>query len=185
VSSLTCADVDGLLDAYLDNELPPATLLEVARHGEHCPQCQSQMQSLTSLGHMLGVTIRQDAATLDLTGVWAGVERRLDAAAPIAAPLSKPSGWQRVLRGPALPALGTAAAIAASAVLYLQPTLRVAQTDVVGGGVKPTIVVARIPRKPAEIQRVKVGKGGDFQVRRVPKDGTTAIWVSYSPDGIR
>ena len=184
-SSLSCADVQGMLDAFVDDELPAATLLDVARHGEQCNQCQTQMQSLTSLGHMLGVTIRRDAAALDLSGVWAGIERRLDAVQTAPTAVRMPPRWRRLFRGPALPAWGTAAAIAASAIFYLQPAGQIVQpiADRVGG--KPTLIVARDLWHKTDVERIKVRKGSDVQVRHLPKDGTTAVWVSYSPDGPR
>lgn len=194
---LTCNDIDGLIDAYIDAELPSATLLQVARHGESCARCQAQMQSLTSLSHMVGVTVRDDVRALDLSGVWAAVERRIDADLQIAPPSPsaiRTRGKTSALRGPMLPLWGTAAMIAASAVLYFQPSLLTTSThspvstpDIVASSapVSPIKAMDVAYRPKVSIERIRSGKTGAVQVRSLPKDGTTAIWVSYSPDGPR
>ena len=186
---LTCRDVEELVDAFVDTELPSHALLDVAAHGQQCSKCQAQIQSLTVLGHMVGVTVRDDAATLDLSGVWAAVERRIDrridgaAQPPQPVALVPATRWPQLFRGPALPAWGTVAMIAASAVLYLRPTTQMVRPVADGTAPRPTVALARAAMNHALVDRIKVGKGGIADVRRIPKDGTTAIWVNYSPDG--
>ena len=191
--TLSCRDVDEMLDAFVDSELPPASLLDVARHAAHCAPCEARIESLTSVSHMVGETIRGDAATLDLSGVWAAVERRIVVVDEQQHRLHR---WDRVRRafsGPTLPAWGTAVAIAASAVIYLQqPALqRGARTDTMP---RRGVInrVSYIPPRPSDPNKASLNqalieriKGSNVRVQRLPKDGTTAIWVSYSPDGAR
>lgn len=190
-TTLTCRDLDDLIDAFVDSELPPASLLDVARHAAQCSACEARIQAVTAIGHVLGTTVRHDAATLDLSGVWAAVERRIDVVDTQHHRDHRWDRWRQAFAGPTLPAWGTAAAIAASAALFLQPVQQTANQSAGLGGTTPSHapgnqVAYRNPGKgslnQALIARIK---GSNVQVRQVPKDGTTAIWVSYSPDGAR
>lgn len=191
-TTLTCRDLDDLIDAFVDSELPPASLLDVARHAAHCQPCEDRIQSVTAIGHVLGTSVRADAATLDLSGVWAAVEQRIDV---VDTRHHREHRWDRFRQafgGPTLPAWGTAAAIAASAVLYLQQPVTDHRTAVADSTPVPATRISYPPPRNSDPGKASINqalieriKGSNVRVRRLPKDGTTAIWVSYSPDGAR
>jgi anti-sigma factor RsiW len=71
---MTCGDVETLLDAFLDSELPPPMLVAVARHAGGCNACDQAVRSLTSLREAVADTVRRDAEEVDLSGLWSHVD---------------------------------------------------------------------------------------------------------------
>src|SRR5262245_61791421 len=108
---MTCVDVDQLLDAFVDSELPPPMLLEVARHAAACGTCEAAIRRLETLRRTLADSVLGDVAALDLSGVWPRV------AAEVQRTRARRS-WQRRVRS--LPAWGVVLAAAASAVFWLR-----------------------------------------------------------------
>src|SRR5579885_498936 len=75
---MTCGDVERLLDAFIDRELPAPMLLEVARHASACPPCDATLRQVATLGDLIGQTLADDAAALDLAPVWPAVARGIE-----------------------------------------------------------------------------------------------------------
>ena len=76
---MRCPEAQPKLDAFVDTELPPRELVEVARHVAECDACDASVKWLMTLHDVvLGVT-ETDARAVDLNGLWPGVEAALDA----------------------------------------------------------------------------------------------------------
>jgi len=159
---MTCGDVETLLDAFLDSELPPPMLVSVARHAATCTSCDGTIRSLTTLRERLADTVRSDAEGIDLSGLWTQVDAAIDVT-------ERRRRWTQRARGvPMWAAAGMAAAAATVLVLSnLQSTPR------------PGVQVARMPPNHAYIDRLA---GRDVLLRRELKDGTTLIWVNNVED---
>jgi anti-sigma factor RsiW len=167
---MICGDVDQLLDAFVDSELPPPMLLEVARHAAACSTCETAIRQLETLRRTLADTVHADVAALDLSGIWPRVSAEVHRA-------NARRTWQRRVR--TLPAWGAVLAVAASAVFWLRVPAQETATS------RPVVahVATRTPQNLAYIDRLA---GKDVSIRREPKAGTTLIWVNYNPgDGPR
>ena len=159
---MTCGDVETLLDAFLDSELPPPMSVAVARHAATCAPCDDAIRSFTALRETLADTVRRDAATVDLSGLWP----RLDAAIESS---QRRRRWTERVRGAPMWAAGLAMAAALALVLLnVQPF---AST--------PGVRMARVPPNHAYIDRLT---GRDVLLRREAKSGTTLIWVNHVED---
>jgi len=157
---MTCGEVEALLDAFVDAELPAAMLLAVARHAGACTACDAVVRELTTLREVVERSVAAEAEALDLSRVWPAVSQgieRLDARVE----------WRRRLR--TAPAWGVALAVAASAVLWVRSP-----------GPEPQRVAAR-PR-PNQTVIERIDSSGHFELRRERKNGTTLIMVSADGD---
>lgn len=161
---MTCADVDRLVDAFIDTELPPGQMIAVARHAGTCQGCDAAIRDLEALRHAMGGAIEAEVDGLDLSGVWPSVAVTVDAAAARRAKV-------RHIRQ--LPVWGVALALAASLVAFLMPGEQPVQRADVHRP-RPASRLASLPNY-AQIDRLA---GKNIAVRRVPKDGTTVIWVN-------
>jgi len=157
---MTCGEVEALLDAFVDAELPAAMLLAVARHAGACTGCDAVVRELTTLREVVERSVAAEAEALDLSRVWPAVSQgieRHDARVE----------WRRRLR--TVPAWGVALAVAASAVLWVRSP-----------GPEPQRVAAR-PR-PNQTVIERIDSSGHFELRRERKNGTTLIMVSADGD---
>jgi len=153
---MTCGEVEALLDAFVDAELPAPMLLAVARHAGGCTACDAAVRELTALHEAIERSVAAEAEALDLSRVWPAVGRgieRHDARVE----------WRRRLR--TVPAWGVALAVAASAVLWVR---------------SPAPEPARLAARPRPNQTVieRIDSSGHFELRRERKNGTTLIMVS-------
>jgi anti-sigma factor RsiW len=179
---MACPDVERLLDAFVDSELPPGQLLEVAQHAASCPACEVAIGELTALRQSVAALVEQEANLLDLSGVWPAVEGTIG---------RRPGVPARVLAlpmrraVPALPAWGALVALAATLFLWLgAPSTREATPVASTQRSEPAVRIAAAPKpgwavrsaNHADIDRLS---GKDIAVRREPKSGTTIIWVSH------
>jgi len=153
--ALTCSDAAGLLDAFVDAELPAPTLLAVARHAGGCPACDTTMRELTAVREAAGRSFAAEVEALDLSRVWSAVSHRMDLADARAA-------WRRRMR--TLPAWGVALAAAATALFWMRAP-----------GPDPAHI-ARVRPNQTVIERIN--SSGPFELRRERKNGTTLIMVS-------
>jgi len=161
---MTCADIEQLLDAFVDTELPPAMLLEVARHAAACATCEATVREMASLHELVAGSVHQAVQELDLSRVWPRVAAGIDRA-------DARRNWMRRLR--ATPVWATALAAAASVAIWVH-----APQPPVASAPRAVRVATRTPPNQTYIDRL-AGKG--VSVRREPKAGTTIIWVNYSP----
>jgi anti-sigma factor RsiW len=164
---MTCSDVERLLDAFIDRELPPPMLLEVARHASACPPCDETVRQFAALGEAVGQTVALDVDALDLSGVWPAVATAIDRE-------TWRRRWRQRLRQ--VPAAAITFAAAASLAIWLTspgtgPGTMVTQRPLQ----KPPLKVARLHDQPV-IARLA---GKDVAVRSEPKAGTTLFWVNY------
>ena len=158
---MTCGDVETLLDAFLDSELPPPMLVAVARHAGGCGACDETIRSLTSLRDAVADTVRRDAEAVDLSGLWSRIEGAMES-------VDQRRRWRERLRGAPMWVAGLAVAAGLALVAMNVPV--------------PTksIQIARgnsYPRNHAILDRVA---GRQVGVRQGPKDGTTVIFVNYA-----
>jgi anti-sigma factor RsiW len=163
---MTCGDVAQHLDAFVDAELPAPTLLAIARHAGSCSACDVAVRALETLHETIERTAREDAATLDLAGVWPAVDAGI-------ARVDARRKWTR--RARALPAWGVGLAAAASVFLLVRtPAEQQAQAPAPA----PARVVSARPRpNQAVIERLD-SAAQRFELRRERRDGTTLIMVS-------
>ena len=183
---MACPDIEQLLDAFVDSELPPAQLLEVAEHAASCSACEVAIGELTALRQSVAALVEQEAHRLDLSGVWPAVEAsisRRPARRAAVVPL-RPSA-------PALTAWGALAALAASVFLWFgSPSTQQAERVAARRPAEPAVRVASATKavRPirtanhADIDRLS---GKDIAVRREPKSGTTIIWVGHQVEESR
>src|SRR5262249_51553672 len=71
---LTCTDAEPLLDAFVDSELAPATLLDVARHAGQCERCGGVVNELLGVRQAIAGTLDDLVAGLDLSPMWTRVD---------------------------------------------------------------------------------------------------------------
>jgi len=158
---MSCAEFAGLVDAFIDAELPAPKLLSVARHAGACLDCDRAVRELTAMREMLERGGRADAELLDLSPVWPAVERR-------AVRVDARRAWRRRLR--TVPAWGIGLAAAAGALLWLRAP-----------GPEPIRVTARPRPNQAVIERLD-SSGGRFEVRSERKTGTLLIMFNATGD---
>jgi len=163
VSALTCADVESVVDSFVDAELPRPTLLAVARHAGNCPSCDRTLRELGELCEVVGQTARADAEALKVPDLWPAVARGV-------AREESRRLWKHRLR--VVPAWSMAAAIAAAAVLWVR-----------GGDEAPTRVAARPRPNQAVIERLD--STARVELRRERKSGTTLIMVNDTGGPLR
>jgi anti-sigma factor RsiW len=168
---MTCADVQQLLGAFIDAELPSPMLLAVARHAGTCPACDAAVRELTDLREAVAGAIEAAVDGLDLSGVWQHVDAaitRTEQRSRRVVQLRRAAGW------------GAIAALAATW-LFLTPTA-VQQPPIVASVTKKPAEAVRVAKRPTEIDRL-AGRVASFQ--REPKTGAPIIWVNYGPDDAR
>jgi anti-sigma factor RsiW len=157
---MTCADVQQLLDAFVDAELPGPMLLSVARHAGGCATCDTDIRELSALHEALERAVRAEVDALDLDRLWPA----LDAGMTLA---DARRAWARRLRS--APAWGMALAAAAGAVLWLRSPAPDTAREVARASVsRPNLAV--IDRLNSGVSRVAIS--------RERKLGTTLIMVS-------
>ena len=172
---MTCQDVAQLLDGFVDTELTPPQLLDVARHAAICANCDGTIRELTGLRESVAWLVEGEARTLDLSGVWPAVAATI------------PSRPRRRYRGSIvprqLPVWGAVMALAASVLLWLgtagQPPSH-APKQIASVEQGATRTRAWQAANHAVIDRLT---GKDIAVRREPKSGTTVIWVNHTVEG--
>lgn len=177
---MTCPDVEQLLGAFVDTELPPPQLLDVARHAATCPACDATIRELTELRASVAALLEREVRRLDLSGVWPAVDAAID---------------QQVPRAPRLLALRRTApaatrvwaalmAVAATAFLWLRGPSTHPQP-----GKQPVTMASAAGTRPQRISNdswIDRIAGRGITMRREPKSGTMIIWVSSnSVDGPR
>ncbi len=184
MTSMTCADVDQLLDAFVDTELPPPQILDVARHAATCTACDLAIRDIAALRQSVAELVEREGQAIDLSGVWPAVEVALRGPAPRAA---RVVALRRSI--PAAPFWGALMAIAASVFVWVSgPSNELATqvaTQMASSGSPAATAMARPAPTPvravrysnhADIDRLA---GKDIAVRREPKSGTTIIWVNH------
>jgi anti-sigma factor RsiW len=175
---LTCSAAAPLIDAFIDGELAPSDLLEVARHAGQCAQCEGAVRELLAVRD--GIVSDSDRLVdgLDFGRVWPRVETAI-------ARTDAQADWRRRVdarRGVAsrrVTVWASVAAIAATAVLMVRPAQQ-------PGGVAKNPQTASIhgteKRLPNHVFIDRLA-GKDIALRREPKSGTTMIWVNHEVDG--
>lgn len=153
---MTCDDVQQHIHRFLDTELPPPMLLAVARHAGGCSACEARIRELSDLGDLLRADADASLASLDMTGVWAGVEKGLDA---------HDAEVSRSRRLRALPLWGSGLAAAAVLVALLDGS------PSPNGSTTPPHVQPP-PRQVAAIDRLAVENRHQVSVRRDQKGFT-------------
>lgn len=193
---MTCPDVEQLLDAFVDTELPPPQLLDVARHAAGCAACDGAIRDLSVLRQSVAALVEREARTLDLSGVWPAIAAAMDAGDQH--PLRPAARVLRLQRAvPTAPVWGALMALAASVFFWVSGPSRDTSSDIarplreslesaraetqVASAPRPTSGVAPAramrPVNHAQIDRLS---GKDIAVRREPKNGTTIIWVNHT-----
>jgi anti-sigma factor RsiW len=158
---MTCDDVQQHIHRFLDTELPPPMLLAVARHAGCCSACDARIRELSDLGDLIRADADAALASLDMSGVWAGVEKGLDAHDAEVA-------HRRRLRALPLWGSGVAAAAVLVALLDNSPAPKPSISDMA----RQTPTVQQPVRQVAAIDRLAVENRHQISVRRDQKGFT-------------
>ena len=162
--TLSCAEVQDHLDAFLDAELPAPMLLAVARHAGGCAACDTEVRERSAVHDAVEATIGAAADALDLSSVWPAV------AADMARVDRRRARFRRVRSAPVWAAAGFA--IAASAVVWLRGPGTAPVTEPVH-----VAVASHVRPNHAVIDRL-ASEGAHVALRSERKNGTTLIMVS-------
>jgi hypothetical protein len=123
---MNCREASNLLPLFLDGELDSRQMRAVALHSMRCQPCELELKEMERLQDLVGNTIRSRAAVIDLTPLWAGVERRIGTD-QLSLRRRMRARWQDIQAelDMRLPAVAAAAAIAALAMVWYarQPDL--------------------------------------------------------------
>lgn len=188
---MTCDDVERLLHAFVDTELPPPMLLAVARHAGSCLACDDAIRELTGLREAVVGSVESSVDDLDLSGVWNAVSTAIDRHDRHAArETSRASAAWRV------PALALAATVLLAVGIQVWRTGRTGVAPGTSGPLAATrrteraepaaraplpnpgraLVRAQRPPNYAAFDRLW-GRG--IEVKREPKSGTTVVLVNH------
>jgi anti-sigma factor RsiW len=160
---MSCHDVAGRIDAFIDSELSPSEQVEVARHVAGCSSCNTTVDSLLGLRDVLIGSSEAATDAMKLAAVWPAVEGAMDAHD------ARRWWWQRGTRGVPLWAAGMA--MAAGALLVLR-AVQPSEPSL-------TTLAHATSRNPVVIERLA---GRDISVRREMESGTTLIWVNHTEE---
>jgi anti-sigma factor RsiW len=172
---MTCDDAAPLLDAFVDSELEPQAIFDVARHAGGCARCGDVVNALLALRRALAGDLERRTGALDLAGVWPRLEARLAEADARASWRRRAEALRRRVPG-SVPLWGSLAALAASAALFLRAPAPVAVAN--RPALHPTVERVATRQLPNHIQIDRLA-GKDIALRREPKSGTTIIWVNH------
>jgi len=174
---MTCSDVEQLLDGFVDTELTPPELLDVAKHAATCSACDAAIRELTDLRASVAALVEREARQLDLSRVWPVVEAAIRPQSPRRRRFAV---FGRTV--PAAPVWGAVMALAASLFFWLTgPTTQPTPPKQIAMAPVATTRTAR-SFNHADIDRLA---GKDIAVRREPKSGTTIIWVNHATEAPR
>lgn len=174
---LTCAEIGAMVDAFVDSELPAATLLEVARHAGQCPRCDGAVRDLLAVREAVAGHAERAVAGLDLSGVWSRIDAEIARTQARAAWRQRVEARRaRLPRG--LPLWGSVAAIAAGVAVFLRGPALQSGVQLAGNAGQPSAVRTAAKRLPNHVYIDRLA-GKDIAVRREPKSGTTVIWVNH------
>jgi anti-sigma factor RsiW len=176
---MTCGEVEPLIEAFVDSELPASTLLDVARHAGQCDACDRLVQRHLTVRLALSEHAEEATAALDFDGLWAKIDAE-------ATRIDGQRAWRERAdakrgRTPYRKTLwGSIAAVAAGVALFVGiPATRQAPVMLASnpqpGAVARPVASKRLPNH-VYIDRLA---GKDIAVRRERKSGTTMIWVNH------
>lgn len=107
---MTCSQVDSMLSAYVDQELPGGQMCLVRAHLMHCPKCETEEQHLRALKVAVSQTpLIEPSCDFELR-----LRQRLQFEEPVAAPRNR-SYWLAI-------AIGISAVAASGWYLTVRPT---------------------------------------------------------------
>lgn len=112
---MSCRDTRPLLPLFFDGELEARQMRSVALHSTRCSECEQELRDLERLQETLSAHVAARCDEIDLDRIWAGVAPRLPGRTPSL--VERWRGWWEEhragwgVRGPALAAVGAAAAL--------------------------------------------------------------------------
>lgn len=75
---MNCKDIDKLLSAYLDSEVPPEEREQIEAHLSACPHCRKELEALASTQNQLRRAFKVRASgAVPSAQAWVGIKRRL------------------------------------------------------------------------------------------------------------
>jgi anti-sigma factor RsiW len=167
---MNCTDVEQLLEAFVDTELQPSQLLDVARHAATCSTCDGVIRELTELRGSIAALLEGEVRHLDLSRVWPAVDAAIDRQTPPRARLAMLAGSTPA----AMRKWAALMAIAATAALWF----RSPATTRVAGRAPVTVASAGRASRITNDTGIDRIAGHGITMRREPKTGTMIIWVS-------
>lgn len=175
-AAMTCADVEPLVDPFVDAELPPDTLLAVARHAGSCHACDSTILERTALRRALVATLDEELARFEMDRVWPAVARALERRRE--RDRSAARRWRDA-------AVWSAPLALAAGLLLAVGIWRGRPAHEPAVATRPeSAMVQRTGelRNRAAFDRLW---GRAIEVKREPKAGTTVVWVNHVPASAR
>ena len=75
---MTCRDTERLIDTFFDGELDGRLMREAALHVTRCRRCEGEIQDRERVHDLLKSAVDDEAAGIDLSSIWSGIEPAID-----------------------------------------------------------------------------------------------------------
>jgi anti-sigma factor RsiW len=167
--SMTCGEVENLLEAFVDGELPGGAMRETARHLARCPSCETMAVRLERVQETVRQAVLGEVEEPDTVASWNVIAPRL------AASSSPPPRWRERfgsarewLRFRGLPAsvwIGSAAAAIVAMLLWA------------GNGQPPADRSQGFQLFPRQARIDLLDASSNVRVWNQPDSGALVIWV--------
>jgi len=175
-STMSCSESEKVLGAFVDSELSPERLFEVARHAGQCDRCSAAVSELLAGRQAVADAIDALVSRLDLSATWPGLEAAIERTDAEVAWRRRARSVRRRLSRTA-PVWGSLAALAAGAIFFLRAPASLPVATVASDPWPSAVRVASKPL-PNHIYIDRLA-GKDIALRREPKTGPTVIWVNH------
>jgi len=170
---MTCAEIEKVLEAVVDGELPSCAMRETARHLARCSSCEAMAVQLEALQESVRKAVLNEVAEPDTRAAWNGLAPRLEGPPSWRGRLGSLGEMLRFRRFPA--PLWIGGTVAAAVIVALLWT----------GGEEPrgdllssarSRGVQQLAAQP-RIDLLKLDAQGNVRVWNQPESGALVIWV--------
>jgi anti-sigma factor RsiW len=174
--SMGCTEVGELIEAFVDSELPPEELLQVARHAGQCGRCDGVVRDLLAVREAVIADTSRLIDGVDLSRVWAGVDAAITRTDGQAEWRRRGEARRATFGGRRVTIWGSMAAIAAGVALFV---------GMPPGGERKRVAVTQPPTQIAKNKRIPNHviidqlAGKDITLKRDDQKGGTMIWVNH------
>ncbi|MGH7818508.1 MAG: anti-sigma factor family protein, partial [Candidatus Binatia bacterium] len=77
--STTCHDFQRRFDGFLDGEIEPQAIRQLALHASHCASCARAIEDWETIRQALASEIEREVEGIDGAKLWSAIEGRLEA----------------------------------------------------------------------------------------------------------
>ena len=166
--SMTCTEVEKLLEAFVDGELPGGAMRETARHLARCPSCETMAIRLERVQEAVRQAVLGEVGEPDTVASWNLIAPRLAASSSLPPWRERFGSLRERLRFRGLPApvwIGTAAAAIVAALLWA------------GGGQPPGDRSQGFQLLARQARIDLLDASSNVRVWNQPDSGALVIWV--------